>query len=111
MACLYASWNPNRVSGVMLWGTYCGTDISFSLISVLSAPGENDGLFPPATISAARKELTVSATMIKISGMNHAQFGNYGLQSGDTAATITDEAAGSALAKTAKEFFDVTKAG
>lgn len=105
MACLYTKWNPNRVAGVMLWGTYCGTDISSLPIRVLSVSGENDGVFPPAKISAARKELPVNATIVEVKGMDHAQFGNYGPQSGDAAATITDDAAADALSIAAKDFF------
>jgi Alpha/beta hydrolase family len=105
MALLYASRNPNRVSGVMLWGTYCGADISALPLRVLSVSGENDGVFPPSKISAARNELPVNATVVQVGGMNHAQFGNYGPQSGDAAAAITDEVAASALVKSSKDFF------
>ena len=105
MACRYASTHLASLEGVVLLGTYCGTDISDSSLRVLSVAAENDGLFPPSKIAAARRELPAGARMVQIPGMNHAQFGNYGEQAGDNAPTIEDARTRLALADAAATFF------
>lgn len=105
MACLYASKNKSRVEGVVLFGTYCGSDISKTKLRVLDVTGENDGVLPPAKIFQARGELPPSAVIAEIPGMNHAQFGNYGLQPGDYAASINDDTATHKLIGTLQTFF------
>jgi pimeloyl-ACP methyl ester carboxylesterase len=76
--------------GLVLFGSYCANDLSGTDLRVLSISGGRDGLSTPAKIDAARPLLPADATMVQIQGMNHAQFGNYGLQSGDGTATIGD---------------------
>jgi len=105
MACRYASKHLALLEGVVLLGTYCGTDISDSSLRVLSVAAENDGLFPPSKIAAARRELPAGARMVQIPGMNHAQFGNYGEQAGDNAPAIKDAEARVTLANAAATFF------
>jgi hypothetical protein len=105
MACLYASQHRTALEGVVLWGTYCGSDISDSSLRVLSVSGENDGLFPPSEISGAQGELPHGARSVSVPGMNHAQFGNYGPQSGDNRASLDDALARDALVRAATEFF------
>jgi pimeloyl-ACP methyl ester carboxylesterase len=73
MACVYASNHSDTLEGVMLFGTYCGTDISNTSLRVLSINGERDGIFPPAIISERRHELPSNARMVLVPGMNHAQ--------------------------------------
>lgn len=105
MACRYASKHLASLEGVVLLGTYCGVDISGSSLRVLSVAGENDGLFPPPKIAAARRELPAGARRVQIPGMNHAQFGNYGEQAGDNAPSIEDARARLASADAAATFF------
>jgi Alpha/beta hydrolase family len=105
MACLYASKHRRWVEGVVLMGTYCGTDISDSSLRVLSITGERDGLFPPSKIAAARRELPSGARLIQVRGMNHAQFGNYGAQPGDQSAIIGDARARESLVRALAAFF------
>lgn len=110
MACLYASKHRDSLEGVVLFGTYCGTDISDSSLRVLTIAGQQDGLFPPVKISAAASELPAGASLEQVSGMNHAQFGDYGEQPGDNAATIDDMTARRALVKAASAFFSTSQA-
>jgi predicted esterase len=105
MACHYASWYPERLEGVLLFGTYCGSDISKSTLRVLSITGENDGVMPPDKISQARSQMPAGARMIQVPGMNHAQFGNYGPQAGDGTAAISDASARVALSEAVENFF------
>ena len=90
MACSYAKGDP-RVKVLILWAAYC--DKSFDLsgnsgIAVTSIGGTLDGL---ATLEKVRntKPFAPSSTVyVRIAGMNHAQFGDYGPQSGDKPATL-----------------------
>ena len=90
MACSYAASDP-RVRVLIFWAAYC--DKSFDLsgnssILVTSISGTLDGL---ATLEKVRntKPFAPSSTVyIRIAGMNHAQFGDYGPQSGDNPATL-----------------------
>lgn len=93
MACLYASTHQDRLDGVVLWATYCGSDLSQSQLRVLSVSGSNDGLFSTEAILAKRAELPPHAVIEIVEGMNHAQFANYGEQFGDKPASISDSEA------------------
>ena len=55
---------------------------------MLSIYGTND-MAGAAIFDEKKSLLTSDAQYIIIDGGNHAQFGNYGLQPGDNAATIT----------------------
>jgi hypothetical protein len=105
MACVYASSHSDTLEGVLIFGTYCGTDISNSSLRVLSINGGRDGIFPPTVISERRHELPSNAHMVLVPGMNHAQIGNYGPQSGDNEPTISDTEARQALVESVKAFF------
>src|SRR5262245_34786478 len=105
VACWYASKHRNDLEGVVLMGTYCGSDHSDSSLRVLSISGDRDGVFPPDEISARRTELPANAQVVRVPGMNHAEFGNYGAQSGDNGAVIDDSLAARAIANAAKAFF------
>ncbi|MDP9795084.1 pimeloyl-ACP methyl ester carboxylesterase [Catenuloplanes nepalensis] len=98
-ACEYAADEPNRVTGLLLLGSYCNDDISGSPIPVLSVGGSRDGLSTPQDIQDAAHLLPDDADLVEIEGMNHSQFGAYGDQDGDGTATIDDEAARVALAE------------
>ncbi|MDP3207748.1 MAG: alpha/beta hydrolase [Rhodoglobus sp.] len=86
-ACMLAD-DPG-VEGLVLFGSYCATDLSATGLKVLSVGGSEDGLSTPKKISDAASLLPPSAAFVEIEGLNHARFGNYGTQSGDGAATIT----------------------
>ncbi len=105
VACLYANSHQKSLEGVVLMGTYCGTDISASSLRVLAMTGDKDGLFPPAKIAAASAELPPGAHLVQVAGMNHAQFGNYGMQAGDNPPVINDAEARDAVVTAAAAFF------
>src|SRR5262245_3793527 len=104
-ACFYASRHGDALEGVVIFGTYCGSDLSGSSLRVLIVGGGQDGLFPPEKIAAALGELPADARVMTVAGMNHAQFGNYGVQAGDHPATIGDGDAREALTRTVADFF------
>ena len=91
MAAHFAYDHPGAVRGVMLWAAYptATEDLSARPLAVISIFGTRDGLSTPAAIEASRPLLPPTTQWVPIAGGNHAQFGWYGPQAGDTLATIT----------------------
>ncbi len=85
--------NSNKVDGLALWASYppSGVDLSKSKITVVTVHGTNDGLVSSKQIDDSLKQLPPDTVRVEIDGGNHAQFGWYGLQSGDNLATISRE--------------------
>lgn len=81
------------VKGLILIGTSHPRDFTLSQITfpVRKIYASNDGLASPDTIEATRHNLPPHTEWIEISGGNHAQFGHYGPQLMDGAATISRE--------------------
>ena len=86
-ACMLAE----QADALVLFASYCATDLTDAELSVLSLSGTEDGLSTPAKIADARHLLPADATMIEIDGASHASFGDYGEQSGDGDATISSD--------------------
>lgn len=76
---------------LVLFGSYCASDVSESGLAVLSLAGSEDGLSTPEKVAAARDLLPSDAELIEIDGASHASFGDYGPQSGDGTPSISDE--------------------
>ena len=95
MACRYTAENPAKVDGLLLFAAYCdgADDLGGTDVPVLSVQGTADGVIDAETERANRELLGTSARVVEIEGMNHAQFGAYGDQRGDRAATIGDDEA------------------
>jgi hypothetical protein len=106
MACMYAKDNAKKIEGVLLLGTYSGTDISKCPFKVRSINGTEDGIFTPEKIKAHKVELPEGAKITFITGMNHADIGNYGSQSGDKASKLADCDVISKLINATKDFFE-----
>ncbi len=96
-ACQYAK-DDYTVAGLILFGSYCGIDVSSTSIPVLSIGGSRDGLTTPSKIRSASHLLPVDATFITIPGADHADFGDYGPQAGDLSSTTTDASVRSQIA-------------
>lgn len=94
MAAQFAYENPSKIKGLVLWAAYpaSGTDLSNSHLLVTTIHGSNDGLVSTEQIDDSLKLLPPSTVRVEIAGGNHAQFGWYGSQAGDNAATISREA-------------------
>jgi len=90
MAARFARLHLTEIKGLVLWASYpaASDDLSTSSLPVLSVSASRDGLATPAEITAARLLLPPTTTYRPIEGGNHAQFGSYGAQMGDHAATI-----------------------
>lgn len=75
---------------LVLFASYCAADLSGSEIPALSIGGSEDGLSTPAKIADASDLLPADATFVQIDGANHADFGDYGPQSGDGTSSVDD---------------------
>ena len=85
-----ASKDPVAVAGLILYAS-CperGVDLSTKALPVVTVGATLDALCPPAKIAAARDRLPTGSRYVEIAGGNHAQFGEYGPQSGDGLAEI-----------------------
>jgi pimeloyl-ACP methyl ester carboxylesterase len=89
---------------LVLFASYCATDLTASGLPVLSIGGEDDGLSTPAKIADARDLLPADAELVEIAGASHASFGDYGPQAGDGTPTISDPAMTTVLTDLVTEF-------
>ena len=89
-ACQYAADPENDVAGLILFGSYCASDISDTDLPVLTIAAENDGLSTPEKIEDAAGLLPPDSKIVTLPGAVHAQFGDYGVQSGDGTPSATD---------------------
>ena len=69
-----------------MWSLSSRTDLQVTSIS-----GSLDALATPEKVESTKAFAPSSTKYIVIKGGNHAQFGNYGVQSGDNPATISLE--------------------
>lgn len=76
--------------GLVLFGSYCASDLSGSDLAALSILASEDGLSTPQKIDEAAHLLPAETIFVVIEGGNHAGFGAYGPQPGDGEATIPD---------------------
>ena len=98
MACRFAARNPDRISGVLLFGSYCDRDLGETGLRVLSVRGSADTVLDREASLRNRDNLPENDTVeVTIRGMNHTQFGVYSGQRGDSPATISYEQAHEAL--------------
>lgn len=89
MASKYAS-KHNNIKGVIFYASYPESDeLKNSNIEVTSIYGSMDGVADLEKIIDSKNNLPESTTFIEITGGNHAQFGSYGEQSGDSPAKIS----------------------
>jgi hypothetical protein len=86
-ACMLA--DDSRVTGLVLFASYCANDISDLGIPVLQVLASDDGLIDISAVNEARGLLPTSVTTTTMEGANHASFGTYGQQPGDGVATLS----------------------
>lgn len=91
MAARFAHDNPNLIDGLVLWAAYpeASKDMSSFDLAAASIYGTLDGLATVDVVEASKPLLPADAQWVAIEGGNHAQFGWYGDQAGDQAATIS----------------------
>ncbi len=93
MAAEFVKGHPSAVDGIAFMAAYPAdsTNLSALPIKVVSIHGSNDGLATEPKIQNSLKNLPADTKVVTIDGGNHAQYGNYGPQAGDGAATISRE--------------------
>lgn len=95
----------SEIDGVVFWASYpAGEALRERGTPVLSLSASRDGLATPADVDESRALLPDDALFVEIEGGNHAQFGSYGPQRGDNAATISPEAQWMEIASATGEF-------
>ncbi len=92
MAAQFSYNHPNLIQGLVLWASYPAgnNNLTDRDLSVLSIYGDRDGQVEK--LAASSNLLPINTTWVIISGGNHAQFGDYGLQPGDGDAEISPQA-------------------
>jgi pimeloyl-ACP methyl ester carboxylesterase len=86
---LYAKDHLGQLDGIIFWASYPADDsLKNSGLKMLSIYGTND-MAGMEIFDETRSRLTAGAQYVVIDGGNHAQFGDYGPQPGDKAATIS----------------------
>ena len=89
-ASAFAADNATFLEGVILLASY-PTEALDDHLNVLMIRGSEDGVLNLEAYHDSLKYVPASAEEYVIEGGNHAQFGSYGFQKGDGAATITAE--------------------
>jgi pimeloyl-ACP methyl ester carboxylesterase len=90
-AASYASRHPDLIDGLVFWASYPADDsLREAAIKVISIYGTRD-MGGIESFDKSRAQLPVDTQFVVIDGGNHAQFGSYGPQAGDNAATISPE--------------------
>ena len=87
-ACQWVAGNADRVAGVILLASYTSTDLTGTGLRVLEVYGSNDQAMNRDNYEESQALLPADVTEVVLQGGNHAQFGEYGEQAGDGAATI-----------------------
>lgn len=89
-AAMYASAHPEGIEGMVLLAAYSTKPLPDSL-RALTLYGSEDGVLNRDKLAKCAQNLPADARMAVLPGGNHAQFGDYGPQKGDGAATVSPE--------------------
>lgn len=88
MAAVYAADKEEQLTGVVLLAAYPTKQLDDDL-AVITIYGSEDRVLNMKKLEEGRQFLPPAAVSCMIEGGNHAQFGNYGPQSGDGEAAIS----------------------
>lgn len=91
MAASYAANNSDKLDGLIFLAAYSTNDLSDSDLKILSIYGSEDKVVKMEKIEQGRELMPSDYEEVQIDGGNHAGFGDYGEQSGDGTATISDD--------------------
>lgn len=95
MAAAHVAKHPGRYAALVLLAAYPPESVDLSrdtALSVAVLAGSEDTVLDADELAAARPRLPDRSVMATVTGANHAQWGSYGSQRGDSAAAITPEA-------------------
>ncbi|TQJ30743.1 alpha/beta hydrolase [Microbacterium sp. SLBN-146] len=104
-ACSYAE--DAAVTALVLFASYCAFgDLSGrDDLSALSITGTRDGVLSLDSFEDARSLMPPDTIYVELDGVNHAQFGDYGDQPGDSPSTISNDEAHALISDALIEFF------
>jgi hypothetical protein len=90
-AAIFAENNPTSIDAIALWDSYPpnSADLSDNTISAISIFGTTGNVPNTDNFDDRRHLLPPNTKLVGIEGANHAQFGDYGPQKGDVAASIS----------------------
>lgn len=90
-AAIFAENNPASIDAIAFWDSYPpnSADLSDNDLSILSIFGTTNSFPNTDNFNDKRYLLPEDAVYVAIEGANHAQFGDYGPQKGDVAASIS----------------------
>ena len=89
MAAYYAADNSEKLDGLIFLAAYSTKDLSNSGINILSVYGSEDKVVNMEKIEQGRELMPDTYEEYCIDGGNHANFGDYGKQSGDGEASVS----------------------
>ncbi len=89
MAARFVQSHPGAVQGLVFWASYPDIDLSGANVKAISIYGTSDAVAQRGTIIDSAARLPAGTPFVAIDGGNHSQFGAYGLQPGDNAASAT----------------------
>ena len=93
MSSRFAATHSNQVKGVFFLASYPDESINLAdaQFPVLSITASNDQVLNLEAFASAKALLPPHTSFVEILGGNHSGFGDYGFQSGDGEATLTNE--------------------
>lgn len=109
MAAQYlAAEAPEAVEGLLLLAAYApeGADLSDSGLAVTDVTGSLDAVLDQESWEAGKALLPPDTRRVSIEGGNHAGFGSYGAQPGDSAPTLSSAEQLRQTVRTADELLD-----
>ncbi|WP_373531724.1 alpha/beta hydrolase [Vampirovibrio sp.] len=90
MAQKYITGKPDpKVKGVAFWASFPFVDLSQKKMEMVFIQGSNDNLFGKHIFYDFQRLMPKDTPVIELKGGNHSQFGDYGLQFPDLAATMS----------------------
>ncbi len=90
MAAVYAAGHGDELTGVILLAAYPTKPLDDSLV-LISLYGSEDGVLTRDKLADGQQYAPNRSFEAVLEGGNHAQFGNYGVQSGDGTARVSAE--------------------
>ncbi len=89
-AARFTADNMDQVIGLFLFGSYSDQDLREFQGQVVSLVGLNDQIINRDNYEAAKANLPPQAVIIEQADLNHSDFGNYGLQQGDSQGILSN---------------------
>lgn len=101
MAASYAAKNSEQLEGLVLLASYSTVSLSLPVVSVY---GDKDTVLNKESYQKYRGNLPADFTELVLQGANHAGFGSYGHQKGDTFADLAPQEQQAAAAQAIAAF-------